>query len=170
MCITMPPAPVGRPPVAVPPTPPAPAPLPPVENPGIPPSPPSPPPSIVLDLVNSVVIAPNGVQTSFQKVLADNGVLMTVDSGSGGGSYVLRCILQNTSGSVQTGALQITALISSSVTLIPSTNPQTVTVPAENYTTVNTQVVVNTDGTVPMNISIGTTSITLPIAIYTLSP
>ena len=169
MCITMPPAPVGRPPVAVPPTPPAPAPLPPT-TPGIPPSPPSPPPAIVIDLANSVVIAPNGVPTTFQKILADNGLLMTVGSSGGGGSYTIRTVTQNLGGTPAEASLLITALVSSSVTLIPSGNPQTLTVPANNYTTTNTLVTVNTDGTVPINISIGTTSITLPIAIFTLNP
>lgn len=169
MCITMPPAPVGRPTVSVPPTPAAPAPLPPT-TPGIPSSPPSPPPSIVLDLVNSVVIAPNGVSTSFQKILADNGVLMTVGSGSGGGSYTIRVVAQNLGGTPAEESLQFTALVSSSATFTPGTNPQTLTVPANNYTTINTTVLVNTDGTVPINVSIGTVNVTLPIAIFTLNP
>ena len=167
MCIIMPPAP---PPTTYPPIPkpPAPAPVTPPLPPssGDPPSPPAPPPSVVFDLQNSQVIG--GTYPSFQKVLADNGVLLTYTN-SGSPSCILRIVVQNNNSIPVDAQLTITPLVTNAFTLTPQ-SPILVSVGANNYTTVNVTVLANTEGTVPVVLTIGTTSITLPIAFYNLSP
>lgn len=167
MCIALPPAPDGT--VVTPPSPPAPPPaLPPATTPGLPPT--AEVASITLDMSNSWVqnLSGGGVPATFQEVLGDNGILITTTSGSGG-YCTLSLVLQNMSSVPGTATITITPLISGLCTITPAT-PFSVSVPANNYVTVNFVYSTTADGAIPVAISIGTTTVTLNIAFQNLSP
>jgi hypothetical protein len=167
MCITLPPAPpVPAPPAPKPLPPPPPPPLP-APPPGNPPAPA--PPSAVLDLTNSKVILPNGVQASFAKVQADNGILQTVFGSVTVASFTLRLVIQNlgdsaTSANISVGLSQPTLQYTVPVT------PLTVSVPANNYLTVDIQYNVRTEGTLPVYVSVGGSTYTVNLAVMSLNP
>lgn len=167
MCITMPPppSPVTYPPIPKPPAPaPATPPLPPSS--GDPPTPPSPPPSVVIDLQNSQVVG--GTYPSFQKVLADSGTIITYTNGSSP-SCILRVVLQNNNSIPVTTNLTITPLVTNAMTVTPQ-SPILVSIGANNFVEVNVTLLASTEGTIPVVVSIGDTSVTLNIAFYNLAP
>ena len=168
MCIILPPTPPTYVTIPKPAAPPAPAPLPPT-TPGIPPSPPSPPPATVLDLVNSKVIATNGVGYTFQEILANSGLLLTASGPGDALNCTIRVVVQNNSSLATTAQLTITLLAVNAAELTP-TSPMDVAIPANNYSTVNVLYAATGDGTVDVVVSIGGSSITLPIAFYRLLP
>ena len=166
MCIPLPPAPEGT--VVTPTTPPAPAPLPPAATPGLPPT--ASVAAITLDTSNSRVqnLSGGGTPATFQEVIGDNGILITSTSGSGG-YCTLSIVLQNMGDTPSDATIAITPLISGLSTITPA-SPFTVNVPANNYVTAEFTYSTTSDGTIPVAISIGTTTVTLNIAFQNLSP
>lgn len=166
MCIVLPPAPVAASPAPtpapVPPPPPAPAPLP-----GNPPGPPA--PSAVIDMANSLIIAPNGVSSTFAAALANGGFSASVGSGSSG-TVRIRTVLQNVTGTVTSATLLVAPQYTQMV--ITPTSPQVVSIPANNYITVEQYATVSNGGggTYNVTISCGTSSIVIPIAFEFLNP
>lgn len=163
MCIVLPPAPPVATPAPPPPSPPTPPPAP------APAQPPTPTPAFVIDMAESKVIAPNGLNATFNAILANGGFEASVGSGSVG-TLQVRTVIQNTSTVDQQCTLVISPEYEEMV--VSPSRSQTFTIPGGANVTVTTLLTVSNGGggTYNVEVTVGTTTITLPIALSFLNP